>query len=88
MNLKRFSRTCLLSALCANTLPVMAQTEVSGEGYSSGTPLDIDQVISLAEDSSPACGLVNARITYLDSMGDQRVLAYLKQASACSNEGG
>jgi hypothetical protein len=45
-------------------------------------------VISLTEDSSQTCGLVNAQITYLDSMGEQRALTYLKHAASCNNEGG
>jgi hypothetical protein len=49
--------------------------------------LDIKQVISTVEDGGANCGIVNARLTYLDSSGTQKVLDYSKFA-ACGNQGG
>ncbi|MVV49689.1 DUF2790 domain-containing protein [Pseudomonas sp. PB120] len=48
--------------------------------------LDIKQVISTVEDSSANCGIVNARMTYLDSSGTRKVLDYSKLAD-CGNQG-
>jgi hypothetical protein len=68
-------------------LPALAQDKAASESYSYGTQLDIDKVISLTEDSGQTCGLVNAQITYLDSMGEHKALTYLKHAASCNSEG-
>ncbi|BBP56504.1 DUF2790 domain-containing protein [Pseudomonas sp. St316] len=88
MNLKNIAAACLITALGAGALPAMAQAEAASETYAYGTHLDIKQVISLTEDSGQNCGLVNAQLTYLDSMGEQRALTYLKHAADCNNQGG
>ncbi|OYP96073.1 hypothetical protein B7L09_30905 [Pseudomonas mandelii] len=54
---------------------------------SHSSHLDIKQVISTVEDGGANCGIVNARMTYLDSSGTQKVLDYSKFA-ACGNQGG
>ncbi|MBC3345333.1 DUF2790 domain-containing protein [Pseudomonas sp. SWRI196] len=88
MNLKNIATACLMTALSAGALPAMAQDKSASKTYAYGTHLDIEKVLSLTEDSGQTCGLVNAQITYLDSMGEQRALTYLKQAANCNNEGG
>ncbi|WP_434579164.1 DUF2790 domain-containing protein [Pseudomonas sp. Z5-35] len=88
MNLKTIATACLFTALSAGALPAMAQDKAASETYAYGTHLDIDKVISLTEDSGQTCGLVNARIIYLDSMGERKALTYLKHAANCNNEGG
>jgi hypothetical protein len=50
-----------------------------------GTHLDIKKVISI-EDTGSGCGLVNARLSYLDSSGSHKVLDYSKFAD-CGNQG-
>ena len=87
MNLKTIATACLITALSAGTLPAMAQDKAASESYSYGTHLDIDKVISLTEDGGQACGLVNAQITYVDSMGERKALTYLKHAASCNSEG-
>lgn len=52
----------------------------------TGTHLDVKKVISTVEDSAANCGIVNARMTYLDSNGTQKVLDYSKFAE-CGNQG-
>lgn len=46
---------------------------------------DIQRVLSTVEDSSAACGVVNAHMTYLDSHGQKQVLDYSKFASNCAD---
>ncbi|MDE1907960.1 MAG: DUF2790 domain-containing protein [Pseudomonas sp.] len=48
--------------------------------------LDVQQVLSTVDDGGAACGVVNARMTYLDSHGQKRVFEYKKFADSC-NEG-
>lgn len=87
MKLKNIATACLITALGAGALPAMAQNTAASESYTYGTHLDIKQVVSLTEDSGQTCGLVNAQMTYLDSMGEQRAVTYLKHAASCNSEG-
>jgi len=87
MNIKSVSAACLLTVLSVGAMPAMAQGHAASETYAYGTPLDIRRVISLTEDVGQTCGLVDAEIVYLDSMGEQRALTYRKQAANCSDGG-
>jgi len=82
---KTISAACLITVLSAGAMPAMAQSSATSETYSYGTQLDISQVISLTENSSHNCGLVDAQMTYLDSEGKQRVLTYRKLSATCSD---
>lgn len=73
------------TVLSAGPTPAMAQASAASESYSYSTQLDISQVISLTENSSNNCGLVDAKMTYLDSEGKKRVLAYRKLSATCSD---
>lgn len=84
MSIKALSAACLLTILSASAMSAMAQDAVVSESYSYGTRLDVSQVISLTEDSGDNCGVVNAQMTYLDSQGEKRVLAYRKLSANCS----
>jgi hypothetical protein len=67
-------------------LSARAEADVTPQTYTYGTHLDIQKVLSMKQDATPACGIVNARMTYLDSQGKTRVLDYSKFADGC-NEG-
>lgn len=71
--------------LSARPIPAMAQVSAASEAYSYGTQLDISQVVSLTENGSNNCGLGDAQMTYLDSEGKKRVLAYRKLSATCSD---
>ena len=77
---------CLFAALNVCTLSARAEADVTPQTYTYGTHLDIQKVISLKEDNSVACGIVEARMTYLDSAGKTRVLDYSKFADGCNND--
>ncbi|MFI8646122.1 DUF2790 domain-containing protein [Pseudomonas iridis] len=76
---------CLFAALNICTLSARAEAEVTAQTYSYGTHLDIQKVISLTQDNSVTCGIVDARMTYLDSAGKTRVLDYSKFADGCND---
>ena len=84
MNFKTLSAACLLTLLSAGAVPAMAEENIASQTYTYGTQLDIDRVISVTEDSSSTCGVVSARMIYLDSMGDKRALTYSKLADNCN----
>ncbi len=75
----------LFAALNICTLSARAEA-VAPQTYTYGTHLDIQKVISMKEDKSMTCGIVDARMTYLDSAGQTRVLDYSKFADGCDNQ--
>lgn len=77
MNRNTFIASCLFALLSIAALS--AQAEASPK-------LDIQQVLSTVDDGGAACGVVNARMAYLDSHGQKQVFEYMKFADSC-NEG-
>ncbi|MBC8995438.1 MULTISPECIES: DUF2790 domain-containing protein [unclassified Pseudomonas] len=86
MNNKSVIAACLFAALNICTLSARAEADVAAQTYTYGTHLDIQKVISLTQDNSVTCGIVDAQMTYLDSAGKTRVLDYSKFADGCNND--
>ena len=86
MNTKAVYAACLFAALNICTLSARAEADVAPKTYTYGSHLDIRKVLSLSEDSTPSCGVVNARLTYLDSQSRTQVLDYSKLADHCNSE--
>ncbi|EJN22100.1 hypothetical protein PMI35_05019 [Pseudomonas sp. GM78] len=86
MNTKAIYAACLFAALNICTLSARAEAVVTPMSYSYGTHLDIKKVVSLKQDASPSCGVVNAQLTYLDSQSKTQVLDYRKLADNCSSD--
>ncbi|WP_085728265.1 DUF2790 domain-containing protein [Pseudomonas sp. R37(2017)] len=86
MNTKAIYAACLFAALNICTLSARAEADVAPRTYSYGNHLDIRKVVSLSEDTTPSCGVVNARLTYLDSQSMTQVLNYSKFADNCNSE--
>jgi hypothetical protein len=68
------------------TLSARAESNVQAQTYSYGSHLDVRKVLSLSEDPQPVCGVVNARMTYLDSAGHKQTLDYRKFSDHCTNQ--
>lgn len=83
MNTKAIYAACLFAALNICTLSARAEAAVSPDTYTYGTHLDIKKVVSLTQDASPTCGIVNAQMTYLDSQNKTQILDYRKFADGC-----
>ncbi|WP_166223838.1 DUF2790 domain-containing protein [Pseudomonas atagonensis] len=77
---------CLFAALNICTVSARAEAQVTPQTYTYGTHLDIRQVISLTENNPAACGIVDARMTYLDSANQTHVLDYRKFADGCNDD--
>ncbi|POF41692.1 hypothetical protein B0D71_15945 [Pseudomonas laurylsulfativorans] len=86
MNTKSIYAACLFAALNICTLSARAEADVAPKTYTYGSHLDIKKVVSLTEDATPSCGVVNARMTYLDSQSETRVLDYSKFADNCNSQ--
>jgi hypothetical protein len=83
MNTKAIYVACLFAALNICTLSARAEADVTPKTYTYGTHLDIKKVLSLKQDATPSCGIVDAQMTYQDSQGKTQVLDYLKFADGC-----
>lgn len=86
MNTKAVYAACLFAALNICTLSARAEANVTLQTYTYGTHLDIQKVLSMKEDATPSCGIVNARMTYLDSQGKTQALNYSKFADNCNED--
>lgn len=86
MNTKAIYAACLFAALNICTLSARAEADVAPKTSTYGTQLDIRKVVSLTEDATPACGVVNARLTYLDAQSKTQVLDYRKFADNCNSD--
>jgi hypothetical protein len=86
MNTKAIYAACLFAALNICTLSARAEADVSAKPYTYGTHLDIQKVVSLKQDASPSCGVVDAQLTYLDSQSKTQVLDYRKISDSCSSD--
>ncbi|CAI8726935.1 MULTISPECIES: DUF2790 domain-containing protein [Pseudomonas] len=86
MNTKAIYAACLFAALNICTLSARAEADVAPRTYTYGTQLDIRKVLSLTEDATPSCGVVNAQLTYLDSQSRTQVLDYRKFADNCNSQ--
>ncbi|WP_207849880.1 MULTISPECIES: DUF2790 domain-containing protein [unclassified Pseudomonas] len=86
MTSKSVIAACLFAALNICTLSARAEADASPHTYTYGTHLDVQKVLSMTQDTSVTCGIVDARMTYLDSAGETQVLDYRKFADGCNNE--
>lgn len=86
MTSKSVIAACLFAALNICTLSARAEADASPHTYTYGTHLDVQKVLSMTQDTSVTCGIVDARMTYLDSAGKTQVLDYRKFADGCNNE--
>ncbi|MDR9861172.1 DUF2790 domain-containing protein [Pseudomonas baetica] len=87
MNTKSVIAACLFAAVNICTLSARAEAaDVTPQTYTYGTHLDIQKVLSMKEDTSVNCGIVEARMTYLDSAGKTQALDYQKFADNCLGE--
>jgi hypothetical protein len=85
MNTKAIYAACLFAALNICTLSARAEADDSAKTYTYGTHLDIKKVLSLTQDATTTCGIVDAQLTYLDSQNKTQVLDYRKFADCNSD---
>ena len=86
MNTKAIYATFLFAALSVCTLSARAETRVTPKPYTYGSQLDIKKVLSLKQEATTGCGIVDARMTYLDSQDKVQVMSYRTFADGCIGE--
>ncbi|MCY1543763.1 hypothetical protein D9M68_795940 [compost metagenome] len=77
------STILLLASLASGS--AFAAKSADAAPYSYGMPLDVARVISIDEPNSFTCETVQAKMTYVDSNGEEKSVTYLKASSACAN---
>lgn len=90
MNFNTFARATLFAVLSFGALAAQASTmpmdDTGVMQYRYGDHLDVKKVLSIQDDQSDACGLVNARMDYLDSKGQQQSVQYRTYATGGCHE--
>ncbi|MOA36657.1 hypothetical protein D3C78_1581930 [compost metagenome] len=64
----------------------MPMNDASVMPYRYGDHLDVKKVLSVKDDQSNACGLVNTRMDYLDSQGQHQSVEYRSYATGGCHE--
>lgn len=83
MNWKNLSIASLFAVLSLGAVAANAQDSVKSHSYMYGDHLDIAKVLSVNTALSSGCGVVEARMTYLDSLGKIQALDYSTIAQDC-----
>lgn len=90
MNFKTFARAGLFAVLSFGAIAAQASTmpmdDTGVMQYRYGDHLDVKKVLSIQDDQSDACGLVNTRMDYLDSKGQQQSVQYRTYATGGCHE--
>lgn len=85
MNFKTFASASLFALLGFGALAAQASSMPMADSsvmqYRYGDKLDVKKVLSVSDDQATACGVVNARMDYLDSHGQPRSVAYRSYAT-------
>ncbi|WDY56136.1 DUF2790 domain-containing protein [Pseudomonas sp. PSKL.D1] len=85
MNVKTLATASLFAMLSFGTIAAQASTMPMQDGsamqYRYGDHLDVKKVLSVKDDQSNACGVVNTRMTYLDSSGQTESVQYRTYAT-------
>ncbi|AHD13918.1 hypothetical protein D3C76_371100 [compost metagenome] len=90
MNFITFARASLFAVLSFGAIAAQASTmpmdDTGVMQYRYGDHLDVKKVLSIQDDQSDACGLVNTRMDYLDSKGQQQSVQYRTYATGGCHE--
>ncbi|CAD5109526.1 DUF2790 domain-containing protein [Zestomonas carbonaria] len=66
-----------------NLCTFAARAEIEEQTYTYATRLDVQKALSIREEPSDICKVVDARMTYEDSQGVTKAIRYLKLSQAC-----
>ncbi|MDH0745785.1 DUF2790 domain-containing protein [Pseudomonas sp. GD03842] len=85
MNWKNLTLASLFAVFSLAAVGASAADAVKPHQYMYGDHLDIAKVLSVNEGSA-SCGVVNAQLTYLDSMGQKQAVGYRTIAQNCAQD--
>lgn len=78
--------TLATAALLLSASSLVHANSAEPEQYAYGTKLDIASVMSIKIEPTPYCKVTDAVMTYRDSSGEVRKLAYRTLADSCKNQ--
>ncbi|EKT4467141.1 DUF2790 domain-containing protein [Pseudomonas putida] len=84
MTFKTFANAALFALFGVAAISAQASSEPMSDSvmqYRYGDRLDVQKVLSIKDDQSNACGVVNTRMDYLDSNGRRQSLEYRTYAT-------
>lgn len=83
MNWKNLTLASLFAVFSLGAVAANAQDAVKVHQYMYGDHLDIAKVVSISDSASSQCGVVNSRLTYLDSAGQTQAFDYRSINQGC-----
>ncbi|MBK4998048.1 DUF2790 domain-containing protein [Pseudomonas sp. S31] len=90
MNFKTLASASLLAVMSIAAVTAQAASAPSPQAaamqYRYGDKLDVQKVLSVQDEQSNACGLVNTRMDYLDSKGHAQSIEYRTYATGGCHE--
>ncbi|MFJ4388800.1 DUF2790 domain-containing protein [Pseudomonas soli] len=86
MTIKTLASAALFAVLGLGAITAQASStslnEASVMQYRYGDKLDVKKVLSVKDDRSDTCGVVNTRMDYLDSQGKPQSVEYRSYATS------
>lgn len=83
MWIRNLSLISTMTAISLSASPLLANERAEVSSYQYGTRLDIAKVITIEEPAPPACEIVRATMTFVNTQGETKQVSFLKQAQAC-----
>ena len=79
-------RAAIASAFLLTATSLAHANDAEPQRYTYATKLDIASVMSIKIEPTPYCKVTDAVMTYRDSSGEVRTLAYRTLSDACKNQ--
>lgn len=88
MTFKTLTRIAVLASFGMAAFGALADASVPVQTYHYGQHLDVQKVLAIQDHNADACGVVTAKMDYLDSKGMPRSVQYQSYATGACHEGG
>lgn len=89
MTFKTLARISLFALFGCGAFSAFADSSIPVQNYHYGQHLDVKKVLAIHEDNkNDACGVVTAKMDYLDSKGQPHSVQYQTYATGACHEGG
>jgi hypothetical protein len=86
MNIRPFLLTTVLACTAFSGLAQANDTTTTSKAvpYQYGMPLHVAKVVSMTEQPTKACKVIDADMKYIDTSGKPEEITYRKMSDACS----
>jgi len=88
MTFKTLARIGLFATFGFGAFGAFADSNVAVQNYHYGQHLDVQKVLAIHDNNAQSCGVVTAKMDYLDSKGQPHSLQYQTYATGACHEGG